>query len=93
MNIKDKNPTDTYMQTQNNLTVVVTSYKSHADRKRHAVEFAVGDYVWVVLTKPRFSAHEYNKLAARRLVPWKFLRRLIQMHIDYNYTWPHCMIQ
>ena len=42
-------------------------YKELADRKRRHVEFDVGDYVWAVLTKDRFSAGEYNKLSSRKI--------------------------
>ncbi|PKI60924.1 hypothetical protein CRG98_018701, partial [Punica granatum] len=42
-------------------------YKTVADRKRRHIEFEVGDFVWVVLTKDRFSAGDYHKLAARKI--------------------------
>ncbi|CAL2248659.1 unnamed protein product [Prunus armeniaca] len=40
-------------------------YKQVADVKRRHVEFEVGDFVWAILTKDRFPAGEYNKLAVR----------------------------
>ncbi|PKI32209.1 hypothetical protein CRG98_047400 [Punica granatum] len=41
--------------------------KAVADRRRRHVEFEVGDFVWAVLTKDRFSAGDYHKLAARKI--------------------------
>lgn len=32
-----------------------------------AVEFEVGDFVWAILTKDHFLAHEYSKLAAKKI--------------------------
>ncbi|XP_059446475.1 uncharacterized protein LOC132178025 [Corylus avellana] len=39
----------------------------NTDKKRHALEFEEGDFVWAVLTKDRFPVAEYNKLAARKI--------------------------
>ena len=44
-------------------------YKQQVDKKRRSVEFEVGDYVWAILTKNRFSTGEYNKLTARKIRP------------------------
>nr|GFC79951.1 hypothetical protein [Tanacetum cinerariifolium] len=38
-----------------------------ADQKRRAVNFGVGDFVWAILTKDRFPAHEYSKLASKKI--------------------------
>ena len=51
-------------------------YKDFADRKRRHVEFDVGDYVWAVLTKDRFSAGEYNKLSARKIGPLEIIEKI-----------------
>lgn len=51
-------------------------YKAHADTKRRHVEFEVGDYVWAVLTKDRFPAHEYNKLASHKIGPVEILEKI-----------------
>ena len=52
-----------HQQTHAHLTTNTAKYKEHADQKRRAVEFEVGDFVWAILTKDRFPAHEYSKLA------------------------------
>ncbi|KAF7137217.1 hypothetical protein RHSIM_Rhsim07G0165900 [Rhododendron simsii] len=52
------------------------TYKQAADKKRRAVEFEVGDFVWVVLAKDRFPAGEYNKLAARKIGPLEILEKI-----------------
>ncbi|PKI47001.1 hypothetical protein CRG98_032626 [Punica granatum] len=41
---------------QNNLKNAAIKYKVVADRRKRHVEFEVGDFVWAVLTKDRFSA-------------------------------------
>ena len=51
-------------------------YKEAADRKRRLVEFEVGDFVWAVLTKDRFSASEYNKLSARKIGPVEIIEKI-----------------
>jgi hypothetical protein len=42
-------------------------YKASANKKRRAIEFEEGDFVWAILTKDRFPVGEYNKLAARKV--------------------------
>jgi hypothetical protein len=42
-------------------------YKASADKKRRAVEFEEGDFMWAILTKNRFPMGEYNKLSARKV--------------------------
>ena len=59
-----------------NLEKAAEKYKDFADRKRRHVEFDVGDYVWAVLTKDRFSAGEYNKLSARKIGPLEIIEKI-----------------
>ena len=51
-------------------------YKEATDRKRRLLELNVGDYVWVVLTKDRFPVHEYTKLEARKIGPYKIIEKI-----------------
>jgi hypothetical protein len=44
-----------------------TKCKASADKKRRAVEFEEGDFLWAILTKDRFPMGEYNKLVARKV--------------------------
>ena len=59
-----------------NLEKAAGKYKELADRKRRHVEFDVGDYVWAVLTKDRFSVGEYNKLSARKIGPVEIIEKI-----------------
>ncbi|PKI54075.1 hypothetical protein CRG98_025569 [Punica granatum] len=52
---------------QNNLKNAAMKYKTVANRRRRHVEFEVCDFVWTVLTKDRFSAGDYHKLAVRKI--------------------------
>ncbi|CAA0823155.1 Phototropin-1, partial [Striga hermonthica] len=52
------------------------AYKRAADSRRRHVEFEVGDFVWAVLTKDRFPAHEFNKLAARKIGPVEVVEKI-----------------
>ena len=45
---------ETYKQVYDNLVQVAAKYKLSADKKRCRIEFEVGDYVWVILTKDHF---------------------------------------
>ena len=36
----------------------------------------MGDYVWAVLTKDRFSVGEYNKLSARKIGPLEIIEKI-----------------
>ena len=38
-----------------NLLKAASKYKQAVDKKRRHIEFDVGDYMWAVLTKDRFS--------------------------------------
>ena len=68
--------------TAKHLQETSAKYKQTTNKKCRVVEFEIGDFVWAILTKDRFPVGEYNKLAAERLVLWRFLRKLILMPID-----------
>jgi hypothetical protein len=51
-------------------------YKASADKKRRAVEFEEGDFVWAILTKDRFPVEEYNKLATRKVGPVEIIAKI-----------------
>ncbi|PKI52273.1 hypothetical protein CRG98_027338, partial [Punica granatum] len=61
---------------QNNLQNAAMQYKAVADRRRRHVEFEVGDFVWAVLAKDRFSAGDYHKLAARKISPVEVIEKI-----------------
>ncbi|KAH9792897.1 hypothetical protein KPL71_004332 [Citrus sinensis] len=62
--------------TQESLKQTTKGYKIMADKKRRALEFQVGDFVWAVLTKDRFSVGEYNKLFARKIGPLEIIEKI-----------------
>lgn len=59
-----------------NLVAATSAYKAAADRGRREVLFEVGDFVWAILTKDCFPAHEYNKLKAWKIGPLEILERI-----------------
>ena len=67
---------DVHKQVQQNLLESTTKYKDAADKKRRLVEFDEGDFVWAVLTKDRYPAHEYSKLAARKVGPYEIIEKI-----------------
>ncbi|KAB5533745.1 hypothetical protein DKX38_016831 [Salix brachista] len=67
---------DIHNFTRQNLLESVTKFKHDADRKRRMVDFQVGEFVWVVLTKDRFPAGEYNKLSARKIGPVEIIEKI-----------------
>ena len=67
---------EVHQMVHTNLEKASGKYKELADRKRRHVEFEVGDYVWAVLTKDRFSAGEYNKLSARKIGPVEIIEKI-----------------
>ncbi|CAL1406753.1 unnamed protein product [Linum trigynum] len=67
---------DTHQLVRTNLEKAASKYKEVADRKHRHVEFDVGDYVWAVLTKYRFSAGDYYKLAARKIGPVEIIEKI-----------------
>ena len=54
----------------------IVKYKNAADLKRRRVDFCVGDFVWAVLTKDRFSVGDYNKLSARKIGPVEIVEKI-----------------
>ncbi|KAH9723702.1 Endonuclease [Citrus sinensis] len=62
--------------TQESLKQTTEGYKIMADKNRRALEFQVGDFVWVILTKDRFSVGEYNKLSARKIGPLEIIEKI-----------------
>nr|GEV10382.1 hypothetical protein [Tanacetum cinerariifolium] len=59
-----------------NLVRANSKYKPDADQKRRHVDFEVGDFVWAVLTKDRFSVGEYNKLSAKKIGPLEIFKKI-----------------
>ena len=59
-----------------NLVQAATKYKSSADKKRHHVEFEIGDYIWAILTKDHFSMGDYNKLSAKKIGPVEIVEKI-----------------
>ena len=47
-----------------------------ANKKRRPLKFQVGDIVWAVLTKNRFSIGKYNKLSARKIGPLEIIEKI-----------------
>ena len=64
-----------------NLVPAATKYKSSADKKHHHVEFEVGDYVWAILTKDRFSVGDYNKFSEKKIGHMEIVEKSIPMPI------------
>ncbi|KAF7136466.1 hypothetical protein RHSIM_Rhsim08G0109300 [Rhododendron simsii] len=65
-----------HKETEHHLHDSTAKYKHEADRKRRFVEFDVGDFVYAVLTKDRYSAHDYNKLVARKIGPVEVIEKI-----------------
>ena len=51
-------------------------YKLSANKKRRHVKFEVGDCVWAVLTKDRFSVGDYNKVSAKKIGPVEIVEKI-----------------
>ncbi|KFK30814.1 hypothetical protein AALP_AA6G029600 [Arabis alpina] len=58
------------------LETATTKYKAAADARRRELLFEPGDMVWVVLTKDRIPAAEYNKLNSKKIGPVEVLERI-----------------
>ncbi|KAJ8639399.1 hypothetical protein MRB53_016093 [Persea americana] len=65
-----------HKKVHDNLVQAATKYKMLADKKRHHVEFEVGDFVWAVLIKDRFSVGNYNKLSAKKIGPVEIIEKI-----------------
>ncbi|KAF7114022.1 hypothetical protein RHSIM_RhsimUnG0101200 [Rhododendron simsii] len=65
-----------HKETEHHLRDSTAKYKHEADRKRRFVEFDVGDFVYAVLTKDRYSTHDYNKLVARKIGPVEVIEKI-----------------
>ncbi|KAH9763650.1 Endonuclease [Citrus sinensis] len=62
--------------TQESFKQTTEGYKIVADKKCRALDFQVGDLVWAVLTKDRFSVGEYNKPFARKIGPLEIIEKI-----------------
>nr|GEU48200.1 putative reverse transcriptase domain-containing protein [Tanacetum cinerariifolium] len=67
---------DVHKVVRDNLVHANSKYKQDADQKRWHVDFEIGDFVWVVLTKDRFSVGEYNKLSAKKIGSLEFVEKM-----------------
>ena len=67
---------EVHQAVHDNLLIAASKYKQAADKKRRHVEFDVGNYVWAVLTKDRFSVGEYNKLSAKKIGPMEIVKKI-----------------
>ncbi|XP_052627007.1 uncharacterized protein LOC128133560 [Lactuca sativa] len=67
---------DFHKAVHDNLVRANSKYKQDADKKRRQVDFEVGDFVWAILTKDRFSVGEYNKLSAKKIGPVEIMEKI-----------------
>ena len=67
---------DVHRAVHDNLVRANSKYKQDADKKCRQVDFEVGDFVWAVLTKYRFSVGEYNKLSAKKIGPVEIVEKI-----------------
>lgn len=65
-----------HQSTHAHLVAVTAKYKAQVDQKRRVVDFDVDDFVWAIITKDRFSAHEYSKLAAKKIGPVEIVEKI-----------------
>ncbi|KAL6519096.1 hypothetical protein OROGR_018416 [Orobanche gracilis] len=65
-----------HQQAHSQLTSSTDKYEAHANQRRRAVEFKVDDFVWAILTKDRFPAHTYNKIAAKKIGPVEIVEKI-----------------
>ena len=65
-----------HAQTRDKLMESTARYKLQADKKRRDVEFDVGDFVWAVLPRERYPAHEYNKSSAKKIGPVEIIEKV-----------------
>ncbi|GKA94535.1 putative reverse transcriptase domain-containing protein [Tanacetum coccineum] len=57
---------------RDNLVRANSKHKQDADQ----VDFEVGDFMWVVLTKDRFPVGEYNKLSTKKIGPLEIIGKI-----------------
>ena len=69
---------DVHRLALDNLAASTALYKQDADEKLRELIFQPGDLVWVVLTKERFPARDYNKIKSRKIGPVQILERINQ---------------
>nr|GEU99590.1 putative reverse transcriptase domain-containing protein [Tanacetum cinerariifolium] len=67
---------DVHKLVRDNLVRVNSKYKQDTDQKRMHVDFDVGDFVLVVLTKDCFPVGEYNKLSAKKIGPLEIVEKM-----------------
>lgn len=65
-----------HAQVHDNLQLSSAKYKINVDRHRRDVQFKVGDMVWAVLTRERFTPGDYNKLKSRKIGPLEVLEKI-----------------
>ncbi|GJT21307.1 hypothetical protein Tco_0891244 [Tanacetum coccineum] len=58
------------------VAAATAKYKEKAYQKRRAVDFDSGDFFWAILTKDRFPAHKYSKLAAKKIGPVEIVEKI-----------------
>ncbi|GKA00780.1 putative nucleotidyltransferase, ribonuclease H [Tanacetum coccineum] len=61
---------------RDNLVRANSKYKQDANQKRRQVDFEVGDFVWVVLTKDHFPVGEYKKLSAKKIGQLEIVKKI-----------------
>lgn len=66
----------THRETVAHLEATTAKYKEVADKKWRQVDFEVGDFFWIVLTKERVSSNEYNKLKPKTIGPVEILEKI-----------------
>nr|GEY33115.1 putative reverse transcriptase domain-containing protein [Tanacetum cinerariifolium] len=67
---------DVHKAVHDNLVRANSKYKQDADQKQRHVDFEVGDFVLVVLTKDHFTVGEYNKLSAKKIGPLEIMEKM-----------------
>nr|GEV20414.1 putative reverse transcriptase domain-containing protein [Tanacetum cinerariifolium] len=62
--------------THAHFVAATAKYKEKVDQKWDVVDFDVGDFVWAILTKDLFLAHEYSKLATKKIGPVEIVENI-----------------
>lgn len=76
---------DIHSKEVSNLESSSSKYKQSTDTHRRRLVFEVRDFVWAYLTRDRMSAHDYNKLKARKIGPLKFWSGSMTMPIVFAF--------